>query len=86
LDRAQWERADVHERNRLLDKRRAHDEHFQALTRQAATQSGARWSAEDDALLIERQGEPAHRLATMLGRTLLAVYTRQTVLRKRGLL
>lgn len=86
IDRRRWERADVLARNRMLDRRTAHDAHYQAETLQTATQHGQRWSADEVVLLIECQGEPEHRLAVLLGRTLLAVRGRKKILRRHGLL
>ncbi len=83
LDQRRWEQADVHERTRLLAKRKAYDEHYQTVTRSTASRHGARWSREDDAVLDERDGEPAYRLAQALGRTLKAVRSRQGKLRQR---
>jgi hypothetical protein len=84
LDRRRWARADVDERNRLLDRRTASDEAHQPRTRDAATQHGARWTEEELAYLIAHHAEAEHRLATALGRSLSAV--RKRLLRERGLL
>jgi hypothetical protein len=86
LDRARWERADVHERHRLLDKRKASDEAHQQRTRDAAVQHGMRWTEAEVAYLIAHAADPEHRLATALGRSLYAVRTRMGILRERGLL
>ena len=45
-----------------------------------------RWTTEEEAVLIERAGEPLHVLARDLGRTLLAVQARRWKLRERGVL
>ncbi|CAA9265689.1 MAG: hypothetical protein AVDCRST_MAG93-2398, partial [uncultured Chloroflexia bacterium] len=52
----------------------------------SAVQHTSRWSEDDDAVLIERTGEPVHRIAHDLGRTLWAVRARRWRLRQRGLL
>ncbi len=83
LDQRRWEQADLNERNRLLAKRKAHDEHYQAVTQPAASRHGSRWSRDEDAVLVERDGEPDYRLAQALGRTLLAVRSRQGKLRQK---
>lgn len=82
LDHRRWEQADIAERSRLLAKRLAYDEHYQALTRQVATRHGARWSPEDDAVLVEQEDTPDHELAQALGRSLRAVRGRQGKLRR----
>ncbi len=82
LDQRRWEQADIAERSRLLAKRLAYDEHYQALTRQAATRHGARWSREDDTILIEQEDTPDYELAQALGRSLRAVRGRQGKLRR----
>lgn len=81
LDHQRWEQADLHARSRLLAKRVAYDDRYQATTRQTATRHGARWSPEDDAVLIEQADTPDYELAQALGRTLKAVRSRQGKLR-----
>ena len=43
-----------------------------------------RWTAEDDALLRAHAGEPVATVASLLGRTLQAVYKRRSRLRQEG--
>ena len=51
-----------------------------------ANNAGAAWANDEDAYLIAHPGEPARETALKLGRTLWAIKTRRTELRKRGLL
>ena len=82
LDHRRWEQADEHARRRLFAKRLAYDDRYQATTRQAATRHGARWSREEDAVLIEQEDSPDQELAQALGRSLKAVRSRQGKLRR----
>jgi len=73
-------------RNIILDRAHEHDANHQEASRTAAVQHMARWTADEEAVLIKRMGEPVHLLARDLGRTLYAVRARLGKLRERGLL
>jgi hypothetical protein len=72
----------------LDDLAKAHeaDAIAQERTAQIAHNTGAAWSADDDAWLIEHNHLPARNIALTLSRTLWSVKKRRTYLRKRGLL
>lgn len=86
LDRRRWERMPPEARNVILD--RAHDDEaeHQAASQKTAVQHMSRWKEHEEAVLIDRAGEPLHLLARDLGRTLWAVRARVWKLRERGLL
>ena len=73
-------------RNVVLDRAHENEADHQAESRKTAVQQLSRWTADDDAVLIERAGEPLHILARELGRTLWAARSRRWKLRQRGAL
>ena len=54
-----------------------------AETVQAATNTDAPWTEDEDRVILERAGDPAYEVALTLGRTLWAVLHRRSRLRKR---
>ncbi len=86
IDRRRWEEMPPEACNVILDRLHQHQAEHQAASQKRAVQHMTRWTADQDAELIERSGEPLHVLARDLGRTLLAVQARRWKLRGRGLL
>lgn len=86
IDRRRWEKMTPEARNVILDRVHEHEANHQEASRTTAVQHMSRWTADEDAALIERAGEPVHLLARDLGRTLYAVRARVWKLRERGLL
>lgn len=60
----------------------AADQRDYPLTLDEATNSGDRWSADDDAYVLDHLRDPAREVALELGRTLWAVRNRRVTLRK----
>ncbi|MBA2276765.1 MAG: hypothetical protein H0W06_03295 [Chloroflexia bacterium] len=85
-DRRRWDALPVEERRDSFARAHAYIDQHQEATQATATQRHGRWTAEEDAVLIARHAEPAHVLATELGRTLYGVYRRRDRLSDRGLL
>lgn len=86
IDHRRWERMAPEARNRVLDRAHEHEADHQAASQALAVRHRARWTEDDDAILIEPAGEPAHAIARDLGRTLWAVRSRRLKLRQRGAL
>lgn len=86
LDQGRWERMPPERRNVVLDRLHDHEAEHQTASQRTAAQHFSRWTPEEEAMLVERAGEPAYRLAHDLGRTLYAVRARKWRLRERGLL
>lgn len=86
IDRRRWERMPAEARNVVLDRAHEHEAGHQAASQASATQHMSRWTDDEDVVLIERAGEPLHRLARDLGRTLWGVRGRRWKLRQRGVL
>lgn len=82
VDRRRWERMPAEARNIVLGRAHDHEAQHQA----AAVKHKSRWTADEDAALIDRAGEPVHLLASDPGRRLWAVCGRRWKLRQRGLL
>ncbi len=85
-DRRRWEALPIEERRDHLARANAYLAEHQETTQARATQRHARWTEEEDAVLIARQAEPAPVLAAELERTLRGVYRRRDQLRAKGLL
>lgn len=86
IDRRRWKRLSTEARNAILDRAHEHEAEHQAASQKTAVQHMSRWTEEEEAVLIERGGEPLHSIARDLGRTLWAVRARRWKLRERGLL
>lgn len=86
IGRRRWEGMSPEARNVRLDRAHEHEAEHQAVSQKTAVQHMSRWTAEEEAVLIERAGEPLHLLARDLGRTLWAARARRWKLRQRGLL
>jgi biotin operon repressor len=86
IDRRRWEKMTPEARNVILDRAHEHEAEHQVASQKRAVQHMSRWTADEDAALSERAGEPVHLLARDLGRTLYAVRARVRTLRERGLL
>ncbi len=86
IDRRRWKRMPVEARNVVLDRAHEHEAERQAASQASAVQHKARWTEDEDAVLIERAGEPLHILARELGRTLWAILARRWKLRRQGVL
>lgn len=71
-------------RDAVLARAHDHTADHQTATRAEAGNSGARWTAEDDAALLVHWHEPAHDVARMRGRSLYAVRGRKGEHRRRG--
>ena len=84
IDRRRWEQLSPEARNVALERAHDHEANHLAASQKSAVQHVSRWTAEDDAVLIERAGEPLHILARDLGRTLWAARSRRWKLRQRG--
>lgn len=84
--RERWPERPEDERKDMLARAHDHDATAYPLTLERARQSGDVWSAEDDAYLIEHQGQPARDAGLALGRTLWSVRNRRVRLRRRGLI
>ncbi len=85
-DRRRWKALPIEERRDSFARAREFNAVHQEATQATATQRQARWSEEEDAILVARADVPAPILAAELGRTLFGVYRRRDRLRARGLL
>jgi len=74
------------QRNEIIDKLHAYDSEQQAATQKDANNHGSLWTADEDAIVIERINDPASDVARQLGRTMWSVRGRRVTLRKRGLI
>ena len=81
-----WQALDETTRVLIAERAGNYADDAQRASSLAATQHGAPWSAEDDAVLIERSTSSMFVLSNLLGRTYWAIKARRAWLRKRGLL
>lgn len=83
--KALWPTLPAEQQDALLDKVHGYDVDAYAETQPVANQSGAGWTADEDAYVLEHLRTPARDVALVLGRTLWAVWSRRLRLRRRGL-
>jgi hypothetical protein len=81
--RAKWRQLPAEERAGKLATFAADNHRDHAQTLPHAHQTGRRWSAEDDAILVTRAAEADREVAIALERMLWAVRSRRAHLRRR---
>ena len=81
-----WEEWSAEQRAQSLATLNERADRDYALTKRHASHHGAPWTAEDDAVLKERDADPMREVGLTLGRTAYAVRDRKIKLRRRGIL